>query len=68
MHYKKCKNGNLKSNSYNKNVPLAKRPMVSFFKLLEVHIPLFGVDNIRKRNVRATMSNNNIKVRNLLAP
>jgi hypothetical protein len=68
MHYKKCKNGNLKSNSYNKNVPLAKRPMVSFFEWLEVRIPLFGVSNIRKRNVRLVMSNNNVKIINLLAP
>jgi hypothetical protein len=68
MHYKKCKNGELKSNSYTKKVLLLKRPMVSFFKLLEVHIPLFGVNNIRKRNVRTTMSNNNIKITSLLAP
>jgi len=41
MHYKKCKNGELKSNSYSKNVLLAKRPMVSLFKSLEVHIPKY---------------------------
>jgi hypothetical protein len=66
--YNKCKNGELKSNSYTKNVPLAKRPMVSLFKLVEVRIPLFGVNNIRKRNVWLVMSNNNIKIINLLAP
>jgi hypothetical protein len=68
MHYKKCKNGELKSNSYTKKVLLLKRPMVSFFKLLEVHIPLFNVNNIWKKNVRLVMSNNNIKIINILAP
>ncbi len=68
MHYKKCKNGELKSNSYTKKVLLLKRPMVSFFKLIEVHIPLFNVNNIRKKNVRPIMSDNNIKIINILAP
>ncbi len=68
MHYKKCKNGELKSNSYTKKVLLLKRPMVSFFKLIEVHIPLFNVNNIRKKNVQPIMSDNNIKIINILAP
>jgi hypothetical protein len=38
--------GELRSNSYTMKAPLTKRPMVSFFKSLEVHIPLFDVDNI----------------------
>jgi hypothetical protein len=41
-----ARNGELKSNSYIKKVPLIKRPMVSFFKSLDVHIPLFSVHNI----------------------
>jgi hypothetical protein len=45
-----ARNGELRSNSYTKKAPSAKRPMVSFFKSLEVHIPLLGVDNIRKIN------------------
>jgi hypothetical protein len=63
-----ARNGELKSNSYTKKVPLVKRSMVSFFESLEVHIPLFGVNNIRKINVQPTMSNNNAKIVNLLAP
>jgi hypothetical protein len=40
------RNGELKSKSYTKKAPSTKKPMVSFFKSLEVHIPLLGVDNI----------------------
>ncbi len=63
-----ARNGELRSNSYTKKVPSAKRPMVSFFKSLEVHIPLLGVDNIRKINVQLAMSNNSAKIINVLAP
>jgi hypothetical protein len=45
---KHARNRELRSNSYTKKVPLAKRPMVSFFKLLEVHNPFLGVDKYMK--------------------
>jgi hypothetical protein len=61
-------NVELRSNSYTKKVPLIKRPLVSFFKLLEVHIRLFNVVNIQKRNVQPVMSNKNVKIVNLLTP
>jgi hypothetical protein len=41
-----ARNEELKSNSYIKKVHLTKRPMVSFFKSLEVHIPFCSVNNI----------------------
>jgi hypothetical protein len=46
---KHTRSGELRSNLYTKKVPLIKRPMVSFFKSLEVHILLLDVDNIRKK-------------------
>jgi hypothetical protein len=62
------RNVELGSNSYTIKVPLIKRPLVSFFKLLEVHIHLFSLDNIQKKNVQPVMSNNNVKLINLLTP